>query len=232
MNISGSSLSATSMQASASLISSTATSEQDTQTNRPSAAYREPERNSFGRSNLFTTLLSRTTPTRSDDEILEAAREQARIDFANGVFQVSEGFGALNREFVSSVSPDRVGMMRNTMKASPFSANQQRPLQLWEILLKLEKGSDALPVSSLKRTPTGEVESMIIVDTEGNPIINFAHDRGWIEVFSPAESERAREILRVYNDEWLAMRNLAETGNSRFEQIPSDLGVGVFDSMA
>jgi hypothetical protein len=172
----------------------------------------------------------------SDEAFKAAAREQARLDFANGVYKGPE-FAELGCAFVSIVSPDRVGIMNNAMmRASPFSANHQDQ-NLWlKIFMKImndgELPDNMLPVSTFKLTTSGELHTMTILDSEGNEIINYLRGVGWIEIFTPEEAARSKAIMQVYQDEWFALYREAKAENNRFVQIPSDLGVGTYDSMA
>jgi len=186
-----------------------------------------PQKTEFGWLASYKDLLSRSTPLMSDEAFMEKAREQARKDFANNVFQGDE-FGSLSKAFVSVVSPDRVGIIENAIR-NGSSSTQKRALHLWEILLQLEKGKEnALPVSYYNVKPDGSINDMFITDSAGNNIIQYSQDWGWIEISTPEEITRGKIILQVYNDEWKQAKS--EVG--AFEQTPCDLGVGNYNKMA
>jgi len=190
-----------------------------------------PVRTVFNRLANYKDLLSRSAPLMSDEEFMDRAKEQAQKDFANNVFQGPE-LCALQRAFISVVSPDRVGIIDSAIR-SGSSSTQKRFLHLWEILLQLEKGKEtALPVSDIGFNPDGSINVMHIRDTAGNIIIGYNDDGGWSENLTPEELARGQAMLKVYNDAWKQASEQAKSENNSFERIPSDLGVGAYDKLA
>ena len=186
-----------------------------------------PQKTEFGWLASYKDLLSRSTPLMSDEAFMEKAREQARKDFANNVFQGDE-FGSLSKAFVSVVSPDRVGIIENAIR-NGSSSTPKRALHLWEILLQIEKGTEnALPVSHIGFNPDGSLNTMTITDSAGNNIMQYKHDRGWTYFCTPEEEARSKKILQIYNDEW----KQAKSEIGAFEQTPCDLGVGTYSKLA
>jgi len=186
-----------------------------------------PPKTASGRLASYKDLISRSVPLMSDEAFMERAKEQARKDFANNIFQ-GEEFGSLARAFVSVVSPDRVGIMDRAIK-NGNSSSLTRALHLWEIFLQLEKGKEtALPVSHIGFKPDGSVAVMIITDSAGNDIIHYSQDWGWSAVSTPEEIAREKILLQVYNDEW----KQAKSEITAFEQTPFDLGVGTYNKLA
>jgi len=172
-------------------------------------------------------MMTRSAPLMSDEAFMERAKEQARKDFANNVFQ-GEEFGSLARAFVSVVSPDRVGMIDRAI-TSGSSSPLKRASYLWEILLQLEKGNkNALPVSDIGFRPDGSIHHFFITDSAGNNIIMYEQDGGWSAISTPEEVARGKIILQVYNDEWKQAKSEITT----FEQTPFDLGVGTYSKLA
>jgi len=202
----------------------------ETKSNKVSIPTWNPVRTVFNRLANYKDLLSRSAPLMSDEEFMERAKEQAQKDFSNNVFQGSE-LCALQRAFISVVSPDRVGIIKNAIR-SESSSPQRRALYLWEILLQIEKGKEtALPVSGIGFNPDGSINVMHICDSAGNIIIAYG-DGGWAENFTPEELARAHAMYKVYNDAWKQASEQAKSENNSFVLIPSDLGVGLFDKLA
>jgi len=186
-----------------------------------------PPKTAHGRLASYKDLLSRSAPLMSDDEFIERAKEQARKDFANNIFQGDE-FGSLCRAFVSVVSPDRAGMIENAIK-NGSSSPLKRASYLWEILLRLEKGKEnALPVSDIGFNPDGSIRCFHITDSAGNIIIGYDSVWGWTDPFTPEEDARAKSLYQIYNDEW----KQAKSEITAFEQTPFDLGVGTYNKLA
>ena len=178
----------------------------------------------------WRSLFSYTERTMSDEEMEDKVRQQARIDFARGIFQ-GEGFAELRNQFVSVVSPDRVGYMNNPMRGFNGGSNQVRAFNFWGSFLNSPGGGNVPPeVSALSRALSGEALSLTIDDLSGNPIIGFDRERGgWTEIFTPAERARSNAITQVYQETWNELHRQAQRENSRYEMIPSDLGVGTID---
>ena len=178
----------------------------------------------------WRNLRGRVERTMCDEEIIARVREQASIDFANGMFN-SEEASALKLKFISVVSPDRLAYMQNATKDLTGNSNQIRPLKFWEMLLKVERGEKIpLDVSGLAVSPSGEILEFTIHDSDGNAIIHFDRDKGgWLDIFTPRELERSKAIMQVYHETWTALYRQAQRENSRFEMIPRDLGVGTVD---
>ena len=194
---------------------------------RVSVPVYNPPKTAFGRLASHKDLLSRSVPLMSDDVFKERAKEQARKDFANNIFQ-GEEFGSLCRAFVSVVSPDRAGMIENAIK-SGSSSPLKRASYLWEILLQLEKGKEtALPVSDIGFNPDGSIRCFHVTDSAGNIIIGYDSVWGWTESFTPEEDARAKLLYQIYNDEWKQVKSEI----TAFEQMPFDLGVGTYSKLA
>jgi len=168
-----------------------------------------------GRVVNYTDLLSKTTPKMSDEEFLDAAKEQAQMDFANGVYQGPE-FGALQNGFVSVVSPDRRGLVRNA-----FNLSQQARQQNEQYQYPYQPSYAPAPQS------TGEI---FVYDSASRPVASYIHGQGWTEVYTPEEAARKQTILRTYNDTWMALHRAARAEGNRFDQMTSDLGVGAYDA--
>ena len=203
----------------------------ETESSKVNIPIRNPAKTAFGRLASYKDLLSRSAPLMSDEAFMERAKEQARKDFANNVFQGAE-FQSLACAFVSVISPDRVGIIDDAIR-NGSSSTQTRALYLWEILLQIEKGKEtALPVSGIGFNPDGSINVMHICDSAGNIIIGYNDDGGWSENFTPEELARSQAMLQVYNDAWKQASEQAKAENNSFELIPSDLGVGSFNKLA
>ena len=68
----------------------------------------------FGTTEAFNNMLTKTTPTRSDEEILKDIEELAKEHAKTGKFQDDQKFTELMYEFISSVSPDRKSIIENS----------------------------------------------------------------------------------------------------------------------
>jgi hypothetical protein len=154
--------------------------------------------------NGFRNLLSRTVPSMSDDEMKEAARQQAQIDAANGVFQ-GDDMLRLRGEFMSVVSPNRVGIISRQL--STISAN-------WN-------GG----ASHMRVTHSSGCRSA------GGTIAEFIPGRGWAAALTRAESARSKEILQIYNEAWRDAR-FGVGGNSNDDDRPPVNARNLFDSQA
>jgi len=83
-------------------------------------------------------------------------------------------------------------------------------------------------VSDIGFRPDGSIHHFFITDSAGNNIIQYSHDRGWIDISTPEETARAKILYQIYNDEW----KLAKSEIGAFEQTPYDLGVGKYSKLA
>jgi len=178
----------------------------------------------------WSEVLSRSPPMMSDEEFLYKARELARIDFSKGEREGPE-IAKLCHAFMSVVSPDRISLIKNTIKDISDSSKQSTYINhLWQAFLLYEKGVDALNnISGLIVTSTGEVHAMTIHDSAGNPLVSYDRERGWSALLTQEEWVRCREIIGVYNDEWFALYKDSKSENNKFELMQSDFGVGAFD---
>jgi len=70
----------------------------------------------------YRNLLSRSVPSMSDDEMKEAAIQQAQKDAASGVFQGAD-MERLRRDFMSTVSPDRKGIISKQFSTLSAKSN-------------------------------------------------------------------------------------------------------------
>jgi len=185
----------------------------------------KPKRTASGRFVHHTDLLSRTLPDMSDEEFMDAAREQAQMDFAKGVYQGPE-FGALQNSFVSVVSPDRASLARNAFNHSPPAQPQPQPQPHQTPQYHPYPARYPAPVQS---QPQFAAESFVY-DTSGRPIAHYVHGHGWTEIYTPEENARRQMILQTYNDTWMTLHRQAQAENNRFEQRQSDLGIGAYDA--
>ena len=175
-------------------------------------------------------LLSLTERTFSDEEMENKVREQARIDYAKGIYQ-GKGFAELRKQFVSIVSPDRIEHMSNASRGIGGGPSPSKAANFWGAFLNSGGAMQTPPaVSALIRAQSGEAMSLTIDDFSGNPIVGFDRDRGgWIEIFTPEERARSNAITQIYQETWNALHRQSQSANNRFEMIPKDLGVGSID---
>jgi len=183
----------------------------------PARSAPKPRRVPQSRFVHYTGLLSKTTPKMSDEEFLNAAKEQAQKDFGNGVFQGYE-FWELQNAYVSVVSPDRVTLARNVYKQ-----HQTRQAEPYHGTRHLADSLAPAP----RPGPEGEI---FAYDAENRPVAKYVHGQGWTEIYTPEENERKRMILRAYNDTWTALHRQVQNENNKFDMIQSDLGVGAYDA--
>jgi hypothetical protein len=174
-------------------------------------------------------LLSRSKPLMSDEGFLNAAREQARKDFARGI-RAEADFSALRDAFISVVSPDRVGLVESLFRNPSNTSNGTYIRDLLHAFMLQEEGlEDSGRVSNVTVTPTGDLASMFVHDSAGNIVVMYCHWNGWAASWTPEEWERHHKILEVYNDEWFALYKEAKAENNRFELMQNDMGIGAFD---
>jgi len=178
----------------------------------------------------WSEILSKSPPKMSDEEFLYKARELARIDFSKGEREGPE-IGKLVNDYISVVSPDRKSLIKSTVKDISDSSKKSTYINhLWQAFLLYEQGVDALKnISGLAVTATGEVHSMTIHDSAGNPLVSYNRDSGWAALLTHEEWTRFREMFGVYNDEWFALYKDSKSENNKFELMQNDMGVGAFD---
>ena len=150
----------------------------------------------------FQNILSRSTPSMTDDEMKEAVRKQAQMDAANGIFQ-GQGFRNLTDSFISVASPDRRSIIANQLASFNGGIN----------------GITSMFVQHTSGSPSA-----------GFRIAKFTAHSGWIPISTDEEATRSQEILRIYNDAWNAAR-FGTSGNRDDDNRPLNAN-SMFDSNA
>ncbi|MDR2554373.1 MAG: hypothetical protein LBC64_02995 [Fibromonadaceae bacterium] len=166
---------------------------------------------------------TKTESSMSDEELKEAIVKTAKEDAAKGEFQTTKAFLDLKKEYISSVSPDREGIITNSTKKIFDNKNtakfkNEKIKTLLEILLEAEKKGDKKKkddenaVVNMKSDDyfasfDGDKLSYVaFYDSNGDIIAEYSQN-GWAHFQTKEESARRHEICSIYNEAWSGAKN-------------------------
>jgi len=183
---------------------------------------------------------TKTQPTRSDEEILKDISELAKRHAEKGTFHNSDNeYLDLIKEYVSSVSPDRENILKNSLNEIFSKANSaEKPLSetkkeysqniLKQTLIAMEQMKNKNGVAS-KLWKDGEISGAnynvgwmegnnlkhaSFSDGNGECIAEYSQN-GWALYNTKAEAERGREILAVYNEAFNGVYNAPQANHPK-----------------
>ena len=184
-------------------------------------------------------------PTRSDEEILEAVREMAKKHAENGTFHhMNNEYLDLYKEYVSSVSPDREGILTNALNEIFSKANlpkkekaEKDPLGILQQTLMFmnktkNKNNKNVWLDGEIKGSTYNVGSMEgdkikyadFFDGNGELIARYTQN-GWDLFGTKAEKQRGDEFTALYNETF-------KSANSPTTSLPKSVDVGnTFDAV-
>ncbi|MCL2261347.1 MAG: hypothetical protein FWC15_08365 [Fibromonadales bacterium] len=169
---------------------------------------------------------TKTVPTRSDEEILKDIAELAKKHAEKGAFHNADNeYLDLMKEYISSVSPDRESILKNSLNEIFSKANStEKPLSE----MKKEHSQNILKqtlmaMEQMKNNNGGRariwldgeisganynvgwmegdtLKNASFSDGNGELIACYDSKSGWSLDQTKAEMERSREITAVYNE--------------------------------
>jgi len=182
---------------------------------------------------------TKTEPTRSDEEILEAMRELAKKHAENGTFHNADNeYLDLFKEYISSVSPDRESILTNSLKEIFGKAKTNKE----EVAIDFNKNilQQTLSIMEQIKNKNGNVSSnkAFNIDLAGGAMCKvgwldgdklkdaFFHDsngeliasysqNGWSILYTKAEQARKSEITAVYNEAFNSVYNAQEVSRPK-----------------
>jgi len=163
-----------------------------------------------------TEMYTKTEPTRSDEEIKEDIARIAREDSARGYFHsTTKEYWDLKKEYISSVSPDREGIVTKATKEIFANLNmaKQKPEEakktLLELVMNIEKKGDKknqvidMSCSTYNACfENGKLTYAGFKDMSGKVIADYSPQNGWSGIGTEAEGVRLREFCATYNAAW------------------------------
>jgi hypothetical protein len=196
----------------------------------------------FKKSYMYT----KTEPSMSDEELKEAIAKIAREDAEKGLFQnQTKIFLDLEREYISSVSPDRENIITNSMKEintikQKFAKADlsERAKALLELLADMGKKDNNKIIRINGSTMYDEAcfvgDNLTYVgfqDSNGEKIADYACNIGWDCILTKAEVARQKEFIGTYNEVWNSAN--AEIKAQKNSSVPKHLEGGTaFDAYA
>jgi len=179
---------------------------------------------------------TKTVPSMSDEEIKEAIVKIAKVDAEKGQFQSqTKEFLDLRKEYVSSVSPDREGIISNTTKQifsnadAIKSKNKEHAITLLELLIERDKKDKitAINMNSSNYKACFEGDTLNYAefhDSNGEMIASYCpNSGGWSYPGTEAEGVRKREFSATYNEAW---NNANAEINAQNKSVPKHLDGG------
>ncbi|MDR0197762.1 MAG: hypothetical protein LBI36_06045 [Oscillospiraceae bacterium] len=168
----------------------------------------------------------------SDLEIEQKLLELARKDVAAGTnskfitngkkLRTDEWF-KLSQDYISSASPDRKGIITNTLsKLADKMGSMRINFNSSDFFQVLFQNSNLF--GNLSNVDVGS-NFMRIFDNNGNEIAFYSKSRGWIAIQTPAENERFNEFSAKWDDA-LAKAKQELNGNSNVSGGNDGLYVG------
>jgi len=157
-------------------------------------------------------LYTKTEPLRSDEEIKEDIVRIAKADAEKGKLQSqTREFLELEKEYVSSVSPDREGIITNSTKQIFANADAIKskgkafPNSLLELLIERDKKDKITAInmncSNYKACFEGDTLTYAeFYDSNGEVIADYAPNGGWSCIGTKAEGVRKNEFFATYNE--------------------------------
>jgi hypothetical protein len=168
---------------------------------------------------------TKTEPTRSDEEILKDIAELAKKHAEKGMFHNADNeYLDLIKEYISSVSPDREGILTSSLKQIFGKANVPKENKegttnsiLQQTLTLMENMKNKNGIINNNKTISGamykigwmegnELKQASFYDSNGEEIAEYTQN-GWALYDTKAEAERGREILAVYNEAFNSVYN-------------------------
>ena len=162
------------------------------------------------RVNLPPNILSKTSPKMSDEEFESKIWQMAKYDYYAGRFQSNDAnsdFFALERSYISVVSPNREEMINNAL---PSILNKIRDYMntsttkefnsYEEMIMALLFGIEPMSSTTLNLGQGGK--PLYDVKDGNNNTVATLTTRGWEVSYTPAESARSKEFLEIYNKAW------------------------------
>jgi hypothetical protein len=191
-------------------------------------------------------MYSKTTPTRSDEEILKDIVELAKKHAENGTFHNTDNeYLDLYKEYVSSVSPDREGILTSSLKEifGKTKANKEEGAidfntSILQQTIKIMEQTKNKTSSEILKQISGAMYGKASI-TDGNKLsyaefynssgemIASYDTTGWGTYFTKEEDARYHEINAAYNKEFLSVYN------AQNPSLPKSVDVGnTFDVVA
>jgi len=160
---------------------------------------------------------TKTEPTRSDEEILEAVRELAKKHAENGTFHNADNdYLDLYKEYVSSVSPDRESILTNSLNQIFGKANPQKKEAidfntgiLQQTLKTMGQANNKTMSGAMYKVgwlDGNELKYADFYDGNGELIANYSQN-GWALCGTKAEKARGDEFTAVYNEAFNSVYN-------------------------
>ena len=156
----------------------------------------------FSEPNMFTKTKSGT----DEKGFTRAIIQQAQKDFAAGEFQnSSQGYCALQKAYVSTVSPDRKGIIASGMQAIAKSMkNEPDTLTVEEAYLRFLLGE-----ADYSETD-GSVSYARFTDANGETVATYSNG-GWTMLNTEAENKRMSDMCAIYNRAWAQAKDRSAT---------------------
>jgi len=162
-------------------------------------------------------MYTKTEPSMSDEELKEAIAKIAREDAEKGKFHnMTKEYIDLEKEYVSSVSPDRESIITdsmkeiNSIKQTLSKANSpEQAKSLLQLFIEMEEGDNKNKVITISGTMYNkacfEGDKLMYVefhDSNGETIADYSPNNGWGCLNTNAEIARKKEFSSIYNEAW------------------------------
>jgi len=183
---------------------------------------------------------TKTVPTRSDEEILKDITELAKRHAEKGTFHnMDNEYLDLMKEYISSVSPDRENILKNSLneifskansaeKTSPEKKKEDSLGILKQTLVAMEQMKNKNGTVG-KLWKDGEISgaNYNVGWMEGNDLKNasfgdngetiaaYDHKNGWSIFDTKAEAARRDEITAVYNEAFHSVYNATQASHPK-----------------
>ncbi len=189
--------------------------------------------NNFNIPELPDSMPTKGQASLSDSQIKDKIMEMERRDVARGINHATDStrntseWLKLKQEYVSSVSPDRKGIINSMLagyakKFSMMMPNYNRKLNFLELLMQNSRLFGSKDVGN---------NFLNFRDASGNIIAMWQNDTGWTEVLTDAELSREHEFMQMTAD--ARDRAAQEFGNTKtiignaVAGVQIDLGIGI-----
>jgi len=174
--------------------------------------------------------VTKTEPTRSDEEILKDIVEMAKKHAEKGTFHnMDNEYSDLWKEYVSSVSPNRESILTNSLKEIFGKTNTNLPKEdkenkedklsiLQQTLQLMDKARNKNGTTSNNKTMNGamykvgwldgdELKYADFYDNNGKKIATYNNVSGWSLLATKEEKARGDEFTAVYNEAFNSVYN-------------------------
>jgi len=171
---------------------------------------------------------TKTEPIRSDEEILKDIAEMAKKHAEKGTFHNADNeYLDLMKEYISSVSPDREGILTNSLKQIsektdlPKKEKEESLSILQQTLKIMEQTKNKNGVMNNNKIceisgtnyngwmEDGKLKYASFSDSNGESVAHYDQN-GWFLSATKAEMERSHEFTAVYNEAFNSVYNAQE----------------------